>query len=70
MKNTEHPLEIWRKREGIPSKRKTAQLIGMLPSQYGDVVVGRTYPSASRMRDIYEVTDGAVTPNDLALFMP
>lgn len=60
-----HPLERWRFGAGIPTKAAAAALLGMLPSQYGDIVAGRTEPSAARMRQIIEATNGLVTADDL-----
>lgn len=60
-----HPLERWRQQAGIQTKTAAAAVLGMLPSQYGDIVAGRTEPSAARMRQIIEATDGQVTADEL-----
>lgn len=60
-----HPLERWRLAVGIPTKTAAAAQLGMQPSQYGDIVAGRTEPSAARMRQIIEATAGEVTADDL-----
>ena len=40
----------------------------MTSTQYCDIVAGRTEPSAARMRQIIEKTEGFVTPADLVLW--
>lgn len=60
-----HPLERWRLSAGIETKVAAATQLGMLPQQYCDIVAGRTEPSAARMRQIIEATDGQVTADDL-----
>lgn len=60
-----HPLERWRQAAGIATKAAAAAKLGMLPSQYGDIIAGRTEPSAARMRQIIEATDGEISADDL-----
>ena len=60
-----HPLERWRNAAGIPTKTAAARLLGMLPSQYGDILAGRTEPSAARIREIVAATGGKVSADDL-----
>ena len=64
----EHPLEVWRTEEGIPTKSAAAARLGMAPSQYGDIVAGRTEPSASRIREIVSATSGKVTADQLVMW--
>lgn len=63
-----HPLERWRAQAGITTKTTAARLLGMLPSQYGDIVAGRTEPSAARIREIVAATEGKVTADDLVMW--
>ena len=64
----EHPLEEWRGREKIATKVQAALLLGMKPSQYGDIIAGRTEPSAARIRQIIEATRGLVTAEQLVMW--
>lgn len=51
--------------EEIPTKAAAAARLGITPTQYCDIVAGRTEPSAARMRQIIEATNGAITADDL-----
>jgi DNA-binding transcriptional regulator YdaS (Cro superfamily) len=58
-------LERWRLSAGIETKAAAAALLGMLPQQYCDIVAGRTEPSAARMRQIIEASNGLISADDL-----
>lgn len=63
-----HPLERWRISAGIVTKAEAARILGMFPSQYGDIIAGRTEPSAARIREIVSATDGKVTAEQLVMW--
>lgn len=48
----DHPLEQWRIAADIDTKTEAASVLGMKPSQYGDILAGRTEPSLERLRSI------------------
>lgn len=63
-----HPLEHWRIAHEIKTKGAAALSLGMTPSQYGDIVSGRTEPSAARIREIVSRTDGEVSAEQLVMW--
>ena len=55
-------LESWIARQGM-TQQQFAALAGISQSFVSRILAGQT-PSATTMRTILRVTDGAVTPND------
>ncbi len=48
-----HPFEKWRTAAGIETKAEAAETLGMSPSQYTDILAGRSDPSVKRVRIAY-----------------
>lgn len=70
----QHPLRVWRLRQGVSLREFAEQLeraAGREIISYASLArieCGLQPPSCDLMRVIYDVTDGQITPNDLLGF--